>query len=305
MPEPATPPSQTWSAPPPASPAVSRLVGRLAGVAALDKPAESVASTVRGVLSPGKVKDLLSGTALGHALHPLLTDVPIGTWTSATILDLVGGDDAAPAAERLIGVGIAAAVPTAVSGLSDWADSTVADDEVRRVGAVHAVANVAALALYGASWAARKRGSRGRGVLLGLAGAGSMGLGGFLGGHLSYALGIGVDQTAFDVEAPDWTDALGDGELAEGEAQRVSVGEVGVMLTRQQGRVFALVDACSHRGGPLHDGEIADGCVTCPWHGSVFRLADGSVARGPAAYPQPAYDVRVRDGRIELKSAAA
>ncbi len=305
MPEPAAPPSQTWSASAPAAPAASRLVGRLAGAEALDGPAESVASKVRSVLKAGKVKDALSGTALGHALHPLLTDVPIGTWTSATILDLVGGEDAAGAAERLIGVGIAAAVPTAASGLADWADSTLADDEVRRVGAIHAVANVAALALYGASWAARKRGSHGRGVLLGLAGAGSMGLGGFLGGHLSYALGIGVDQTAFDTEASDWTDALGESELAEGEAQRVSVDEVGVMLTRQQGRVFALTDACSHRGGPLHEGEIADGCVTCPWHGTIFRLTDGSVKGGPAAYPQPAYDVRVHEGRIEIKSAAA
>lgn len=305
MPEPAASPSQTWSAPPPTSPAASRIAASVAGAQALDGPAEKVSTAVRGLLGTGTVKDLLSGTWLGHALHPLLTDVPIGAWTSATILDLAGGADSAPAAERLIGVGIAAALPTAVSGLSDWADSTLGDDEVRRVGAVHAVANVSALALYGASWAARKRGRHGRGVLLGLAGAAGLGVGGFLGGHLSYARGIGVDQTAFDVEATDWTDALGDGELAEGEAKRVSVAEVGVMVTRQQGRVFALAEACSHRGGPLHEGEIADGCVTCPWHGTIFRLADGSVERGPATYPQPAYDVRVREGRIELKSAAA
>lgn len=305
MPEPAASPSQTWSAPPPTSPAASRIAASVAGAQALDGPAEKVSTAVRGVLGTGTVKDLLSGTWLGHALHPLLTDVPIGAWTSATILDLAGGADSAPAAERLIGVGIAAALPTAVSGLSDWADSTLGDDEVRRVGAVHAVANVSALALYGASWAARKRGRHGRGVLLGLAGAAGLGVGGFLGGHLSYARGIGVDQTAFDVEATDWTDALGDGELAEGEAKRVSVAEVGVMVTRQQGRVFALAEACSHRGGPLHEGEIADGCVTCPWHGTIFRLADGSVERGPTTYPQPAYDVRVREGRIELKSAAA
>ncbi|MDQ3631667.1 MAG: (2Fe-2S)-binding protein, partial [Actinomycetota bacterium] len=129
-------------------PAAHRLAGRLEQLTALDRPAEAVAGAFRGLLKPGRAKDALSGSWLGHALHPLLTDVPIGAWTSATLLDALGRDDDRPAAKRLVAVGIASAVPTAVSGMSDWSDTTLSDPAARRVGAVHAVANVAALAFY-------------------------------------------------------------------------------------------------------------------------------------------------------------
>lgn len=290
--------------PPPGAPAAHRLATQIGQIEALDAPAKAIAAKWRDLIGPGPLKDALSGTWLGHALHPLLTDVPIGTWTSATVLDLIGGEDSGPAAEKLIGVGLAAAAPTAVSGWLDWADTEMAEPEVRRMGIVHAVSNVAAITLYSASLAARLRGNRSRGKLLGLAGAGALGAGGFLGGHLSYAKGVGVDNTVFEAAAAEWTDALADGDLTEGSAQSVEVEGVPIMVTRQNGVLYALADRCSHRGGPLHEGEIADGCVTCPWHQTAFRLEDGSVARGPAAYPQPAYAVRTREGRIELKAAA-
>ncbi len=299
------PTTQTWSAEAPARPALHRLAERVGDLEQLDGPAERVAAAVRGALGSGAVKDTLSGTWLGHALHPLLSDVPIGTWTSATLLDLFGGEGTEKAADRLIGVGLAAALPTAASGYSDWADTTLTSDGVRRIGAVHAVANGTAIALYGLSWAARKRGHRGRGVALGLVGAGALAIGGHLGGHLSYSRGVGVDQTAFENDPEDWTTALADAALGEGESKAVDVGEVTVMVTRRDGRVFALRDRCSHRGGPLHEGAIEDGCVVCPWHDSAFRLEDGSVARGPATAPQPAYDVRVREGSIEVRAPAA
>jgi nitrite reductase/ring-hydroxylating ferredoxin subunit/uncharacterized membrane protein len=290
--------------PPPGAPAAHRLATQIGQIEALDAPAKAIAAKWRELIGPGPLKDALSGTWLGHALHPLLTDVPIGTWTSATVLDLIGGEDSAPAAQKLIGVGLAAAAPTAVSGWLDWADTEMAEPEVRRMGIVHAVSNVAAITLYSASLTARLRGNRGRGKLLGLAGAAALGAGGFLGGHLSYAKGVGVDNTTFESAAADWTDALADGDLAEGSAQRVEVEGVPIMVTRQNGTLYALADRCSHRGGPLSDGEIADGCVECPWHHTKFRLEDGSVAQGPAAYPQPAYAVRTREGRIEVKAAA-
>jgi nitrite reductase/ring-hydroxylating ferredoxin subunit/uncharacterized membrane protein len=289
---------------PPGSPAAHRLATQIGQIEALDAPAQAIAAKWRDLIGPGPLKDALSGTWLGHALHPLLTDVPIGTWTSATVLDLIGGEDSDSAASTLIGVGLAAAAPTAVSGWLDWADTEMAEPEVRRMGIVHAVSNIAAISLYSASLAARLRGNRGRGRLLGLAGAGALGAGGFLGGHLSYAKGVGVDNTVFESAAADWTDALADGDLAEGSAQSVEVEGVPIMLTRQNGVLYALADRCSHRGGPLSDGEIADGCVTCPWHHTKFRLEDGSVAQGPAAYPQPTYAVRTRGGRIEVKAAA-
>jgi len=286
----------------PRRPAAHRLAQRVEGLTALDGPAEAVAGAVRGKLKPGPVKDALSGSWLGHALHPLLTDIPIGAWTSATLLDVLGRDDDHPAAARLVAVGIASAVPTAVSGMSDWSDTTLSDPAAGRVGAVHAVANTMALALYTASWCARRSGDHGRGVRLGLAGAAAMGAGGFLGGHLSYVRGVGVDQTAFEPPTEEWADVAADADLIESELHAGSADGVDVVVTRVGGQVFALADRCTHRGGPLHEGRLLDDCVECPWHGSRFRLQDGSLERGPAAYPQPAYETRLRDGRIEVRS---
>src|SRR3954451_19122819 len=152
--------------------------------APLDGLGEKVGKAVRGALGPGKLKDAVSGTWLGHAVHPMLTDVVIGSFTSATLLDLLGGDDDGAAAERLIGVGIAAYAPTALTGVNDWADSEPVDDRVRRVGLVHAATNATALTFYTASLAARRRGEQGKGKLLGLIGGGVLAVGGYLGGHL-------------------------------------------------------------------------------------------------------------------------
>ena len=293
--------SEEWLAGEPASPAMHEVAERVGNLAALDAPAQKIADQVSRRLGRGRFGEILAGTWLGHALHPLLTDIPIGSWTSATFLDLVGGPESEPASERLIGLGIAAAVPTAVTGMTDWADTTRSDAQVRRVGLVHGAANTAALALFAVSLAARRRGNQRGGKLFGLAGMAALTVGGHLGAHLSYGKGVGVDQTTFEKRPADWTFALADAALAEAESTAVELDGVRVLLTRQQGRVFALSDRCSHRGGPLHRGQISDGCVTCPWHGSVFRLEDGSVERGPSAYPQPAFDVRVRGGNIEVR----
>ena len=268
----------------------------------LDAPARAVGKAVRDTVPAGPVKDALSGTWLGHALHPMLTDLPIGTWTSAVLLDWLGGDRSRYAADRLIGLGLAFALPTAVTGATEWADAEPASDEVRRVGAVHAAANASAAMLFGASLSARRSGARGAGRLLALAGAGVMAASGLLGGHLSFAKGVGVDQTAFEEPPDEWTTALRDSDLPEGESRYAEVGGVGVLVARHGGQVYALSNRCVHRGGPLDEGELHDGCVTCPLHGSTFRLSDGHVERGPAAYPQPVWHVRVRAGVIELKS---
>ena len=269
----------------------------------LDAPADIISKWVRRTIPAGPVKDALSGSWLGHALHPLLTDVPIGLWTSALTLDWVGGRQGQAAADRLIGLGLAATVPTVVSGYSDWADSTVGNPAIKRVGLAHAVSNVTAATLFAASLGARRRGARGRGKLLGLAAGGALATGGFLGGHLSYAEGLGVDQTAFEQPEQGWKDALADAELAEGRPQAVEVDGIPVMLVRDQGEVLALSARCAHRGGPLHEGTIEDGCVRCPWHDSVFRLRDGSLVQGPSAYPQPAWETRVQGGRVEVRPA--
>jgi nitrite reductase/ring-hydroxylating ferredoxin subunit/uncharacterized membrane protein len=283
-------------------PVLHRLAEQVGEVAALDGPAEAVAKRVRGAIPKGPVKDALSGTPLGHAAHPLFTDVPIGSFTSAVLLDVFGGQASRPAAERLIAIGLLASGPTAATGLNDWADTTPASDSVRRVGAVHAVANVTALGLYAASLTARRRGRHGRGVALGLAGLGALMVGGHLGGHLSYAQAVGVDQTALQRRPGDWTDVLDDGALREGEPRGVEADGHAVVLVRTGGRVHALADRCAHRGGSLSEGDLVDGCLECPLHGSRFRLTDGSVERGPSAYPQPVYEVRVKDGRIAVRA---
>jgi nitrite reductase/ring-hydroxylating ferredoxin subunit/uncharacterized membrane protein len=273
----------------------------LANVEALDAAGEAISKWVRGAIPHGPVKDAISGSWLGHALHPLLTDVPIGLWTSAVALDWVGGRSSESAADRLVGLGIGATLPAIVSGASDWGDSTVGSAAVQRIGLVHAVANVTATTLFGASLAARRSGARGRGKLLALAGTGVLSASAYLGGHLSFAQGIGVDRTAFDEPGDAWTDVLADAELTEGQPRVADAGGIPVLLVRDGGEVLALSDRCVHRGGPLHEGTVEDGCVTCPWHGSRFQLRDGTLERGPAAYPQPAWEARVQDGRIAVR----
>ena len=295
--------SDTPSGKEPESPVLHEVVEKLGKLEGLDGIAAKLAAAA-GRIGPGRLKDALSGTWLGHALHPLLTDIPIGSWTSASLLDVIGGEESRPAAERLVGVGVLAALPTSVTGMTEWADTQRSDKEVRRIGVVHAGANVAALALFAASFAARRRGDHARGKLLGFAGMGALTVGGQLGGHLSYAKGVGVDQTTFEARPEDWRPALADAALGEGAHTVVEVDSVPVLITRQDGVLRALANRCCHRGGPLGNGTIEDGRVTCPWHGSTFALEDGSVLRGPAAYPQPVYDVRVREGSIQVRARA-
>ncbi len=276
-------------------------VRHIAGLEALDAPANKIGKTVRSVIRPGPVKNALSGSWLGHALHPLLTDVTIGSFTSAVALDWLGGDESEPAARRLIGLGLLSALPTVSSGYSDWADSEVADDAVRRIGIVHAVSNFTAASLFAASWLARRRGNQGRGKALALAAGTVLGGSAYLGGHLTLAEGVGVDHTTFEDGTRDWAAVLEDAQLGDGEMRCVEADGTAVMVARSGGVLYALSDHCSHRGGPLHEGTLGARTVTCPLHDSVFDLRDGALVHGPAAYPQPAWDTRVRDGRIEVR----
>jgi nitrite reductase/ring-hydroxylating ferredoxin subunit/uncharacterized membrane protein len=271
---------------------------RIEGAAALDALATPLQTAV-GVVVPGEseIKDLLSGTWLGHPLHPPLTDIVIGAWTSALLLDVVGGDDAESAADLLVGAGVLAALPTAAAGLSDWAELR---GGTRRVGVVHAAGNATALVLHMLSWAARRRGARGRGVALSALGYAIVSFSAWLGGHLSFARGVGVNQTAFEDAPDDWTAVLGDSELAEEQLTSTQIGDLDVLLVRKEERLYALADRCSHRGCGLHEGKLIDETIVCPCHGSTFRL-DGSLVRGPATSPQPSYEVRTHEGSIQIR----
>ena len=276
-----------------------QLVHTLATSESVDKIGKPVASKVVELVGHGTVKDVLSGTWTGHPLHPVMTDLPIGFWTSSFMLDLVGGRRSAEASRRLIGLGILSAVPTAAAGLSDWSDTIGAE---RRIGTVHAVANVVALSLYSWSWLARRR-SRGAGVVLGLLGATAATAGGYLGGHLVYRQGVGADRNAWKHGGDDWVDAADDLALTDGKPVVVRVDDDDVLLAKTPaGAIAAISNVCGHAGGPLDEGDLdAEGCVTCPWHGSVFRLADGHVVHGPATGHQPRYEVRSEGGRLLVR----
>jgi nitrite reductase/ring-hydroxylating ferredoxin subunit/uncharacterized membrane protein len=273
---------------------------RLERAAALDELAGKLADVVGTATRPRLVKNALSGTWLGHRLHPALIPIPIGFWSGALLFDLVATRRARWAADVLVGAGVAAAVPTAAAGLSDWAD---AEPEARRVGLVHAGVNTLALACYSASLVARLLGGRKAGFGLSLAGAAAMGAGGYLGGHLAYVQAVGVERRRFAGGPAEWTAVLDEAELAEGRPRVVEAGGAEVLLYREGGRLHALWATCTHEGGPLAEGDFADGCVRCPWHGSTFRLSDGKVVRGPAAASQPVYEVRLADGKVEVRAA--
>jgi uncharacterized membrane protein len=138
---------------------------------------------------------VLRGDWLGHAIHPVLTDVVLGSWTSATVLDVIGGTESRTAAQRLIGVGLLAVGPTAWTGWAEWAS---AGEREKRVGLVHAVTNAVAIGAYTSSWLARRRGDQKAGVRRALAGAAVASVGGYLGGHLAAARKVGTHHEAFD-----------------------------------------------------------------------------------------------------------
>jgi uncharacterized membrane protein len=165
---------------------------RLERATALDGPIRLIAPVLRAAIRDSHLSGLLSGRWLGHALHPLLTDVPIGAWTSSLILDFAGGPSAESAADLLVGVGVAAVAPTALSGWSDWSETLT--PEQRRVGLVHAAANITAASMFSASLLRRREGRRGVAKLLSVAGASALGVGGYLGGHLSYARSVGTGE---------------------------------------------------------------------------------------------------------------
>ncbi|MCL3861339.1 DUF2231 domain-containing protein [Actinotalea sp. K2] len=181
------------------SPALVRIAERIEQDERLDGAVAALRPAAQALVAGRARRALLQGRPLGHALHPLLTDAPLGAWMSATALDVVGGDAARPAARRLVGLGVLSAVPTALTGLAEWAHTGQRDS---RVGVVHAVSNTLTLALYGASYLARRRERHALGTAWGLAGALTAGIGGFLGAHLALARNVASRDVAFAESIP-------------------------------------------------------------------------------------------------------
>jgi nitrite reductase/ring-hydroxylating ferredoxin subunit/uncharacterized membrane protein len=252
---------------------------------------------------PKPARNVLDGTWLGVPLHPALTDVPIGAWTAAVgldLLDVAARDDRfADAADAALALGVLGAVPAAATGLNDW---SWLHGDAKRIGTIHAIVNSTGLALNIASLVARRRGDRWRGRALSTAAYGGALFSAHLGGILSFGLGVRVNRTAFESPEREWVAVLGESELQGFQLKRVEVdGEPALVTRSTSGSICAIAATCSHLGGPLEEGERDGDVVTCPWHGSRFDLCDGSVLDGPAAFPQPVYETRVVDGRIELR----
>lgn len=272
----------------------------------LDDAAKKAQAPVQRFLGerPG-LHNLLDGTWLGVPLHPALSDVPVGAWTSAFTLDLVatvtGSKAAAAAADGALAVGVAAALPAAVTGTADWRDLI---GEERRVATAHALLNVAGLALSVASLAQRARGRHGSGRALSGAGLAISASAAHLGGELSFGMGVRVNHTFADSGPSDFVAVADEREVQGEEMKTVSVDGTSVLLARSTGGgLCALANTCSHLGGPLGEGSRDGDVVTCPWHGSRFDLCSGKVVEGPAVFDQPRYEVRARDGKIEVRAA--
>ena len=201
------------------------------------------------------------------------------------------------AADVAMAVGLAGAVASAVTGLTDWSETS---GRSRRAGLLHGLLNLAATTLYGAALTLRRRGSRAAGQNCALAGY-SIALGAaYLGGDLVYSQRIGVSHAA--VDGPDhFVDVGSSSSVPENTLQRGRTGDVDVVLARQRGRVCALAHPCAHLGGPLSEGTLKDRSVVCPWHGSEFALETGEVLNGPATMNQPCFEVQEANGRIEVR----
>ncbi|WP_347351484.1 Rieske 2Fe-2S domain-containing protein [Intrasporangium sp.] len=277
---------------------VANVMSSIEEMSGLDGVSQPIVDWVGKAVRPAIVRNTLSGEVIGHPLHPLLTDVPIGAWTMAGLLDVVGGSSSERAADILVATGIVSALPTAASGLNDWSDTYGPET---RVGLVHAGAVTSALVLYTLSARCRARGNRTRGKVLGMVGMGALLAGGYLGGHLSFGKGVNVNRVAWEEGPGDWVAVLPEAELGDGEHRKVDADGTAVLLYRSGSEIWALSNTCSHMGGPLDEGTFADGCVTCPWHGSIFQLRDGEIRRGPATARQPSYETRVNDGQIEVR----
>ncbi len=269
--------------------------------------AESLQKLVhRGFASAGpggqKLKNFLNGTWVSEPLHVVLTDVPIGAWTTALVFDaleVIGGrDDFATAADACVAIGLGGALCAAVTGVTDWQD---ADAPGRRLGMIHGLLNLSGTTLFAASLISRRRDSRRIGRMLSLIGYGVMTAAARLGGKMIYEHRIGVDRTAGQTFPAEFVSVFAESELPESRPTRAEHDGVPILLVRRGEQIFALAETCSHFSGPLSEGNLIDDSIQCPWHRSRFALADGRVLDGPAVHAQPCLQTRVRDGRIEVR----
>ncbi|HEX5689758.1 MAG TPA: Rieske 2Fe-2S domain-containing protein, partial [Roseiflexaceae bacterium] len=197
-------------------------------------------------------------------------------------------------------LGLVGAVGAAATGITDWKET---QERPLRIGFIHGALNMGATVLYASSLLLRRNGARTAGQTTAIAGYLLTTAAAYLGGDMVFRDQIGVSHSEPVWSALKYTAVMAESKLAENEPRRVEVGDRRIVLVRQNDKIYALDERCSHLGGPLSDGEVENGCITCPWHGSRFALDDGHPIDGPATIPQTTFATRVRDGQIEVRAA--
>lgn len=296
-PDPTPAPEVPCAAPAPAN-IHARLIAGIERQRWLEASAQWLGTALRPVREGrlgGRLFDLLHGRMMGHALHPALSDVPIGLWLGAIVVEVAGEGRAAGI---LAAGGVVAGLATAATGVADW---TVSDGRDRRVGLLHGLTQTAALGLVTGSVVLRIVDVPAGAVALLVSGTGLSMASAYLGGHLVLGRGVMVDHNAWTAGPRQWTPTVAVAELDDDRPHAADVEGRQVLVTRVDGVIAAIENACSHAGGPLSMGAVRDGTVTCPWHGSCFRLRDGVVVRGPAQAAQPMLETRVRDGVVQVR----
>jgi nitrite reductase/ring-hydroxylating ferredoxin subunit/uncharacterized membrane protein len=251
-----------------------------------------------------RIADLLHGVPIGHPLHVILTDIPIGAWTLGALFDLLSlinpfSKHYKQTADSLTALGVVSAIPTAVAGITDY--SAIKEDAAD-FGLLHGILNTTGLILYILSWRARRRQQRLLGIGFGMLGMSVMTASAWIGGEMVYRLRVGANHSPKPEAPEEWQAVYPARELEEGEVQKVELDGQPILLYRSSGNVSAISAVCAHAGGPLDEGKFYDGCVQCPWHDSVYDLSTGQIVHGPTVFPQPTYDVRITNGQIRLRA---
>jgi nitrite reductase/ring-hydroxylating ferredoxin subunit/uncharacterized membrane protein len=249
------------------------------------------------------LKTLLHGTWLGHPLHPVLTDIPIGAWTLAVLFDIIyvfqRTHGWVSAADVTIFVGLLAALGAAVTGYTDWNETV---DRERRVGIAHGLLNTFVIVVYLVSLIIRVTGgSRGLAIVLALVGYVLVLTAAFLGGELVFSIGTGVNHHAWQEVPIKFTRVMLEGQLTDNMLVKAMAGDTPILLYKRGSAICAISETCSHAGGPLSEGELDGNLVQCPWHASRFDVCTGQVRGGPATISQVRYETRIQNGQIEVR----
>lgn len=252
-----------------------------------------------------QLQNFLNGVWLGHPLHPMITDVPVGAWTATMVLDtaaaLTDNESMETAADLTLLIGLSSAYGAAASGLTDWMDTY---GEERKLGLLHGLTMLTTTGFYTLSLLARVGGARSVGVALSNIGYGILAAGAYLGGDEVYDVGYGVNHTAFQHGPGSFTPVMPEAEVPENGMTKGEAGGLSVLLARVNGRVYALDDTCVHAGCSLAGGSLDGMVVTCPCHGSQYDIRDGRVVNGPATMNEPSYEVQIADGMVQIKGRA-